>query len=170
MVIRPTQKIDAHSISSIYVQTWRDTYLSLIPYDYLWSMSTARHERAFFDELDSNHSIGFVAEDAGRVVGFVTGGYERHADPVYSGEIYTLYVLRNLQRRGIGTELVCALAGQFGRLGIYSMLVRVLKLNPYRRFYEKRNGIHLKSEHQLLETEVLDVQVYGWPDTTLIAD
>ena len=156
-------------MSSIYVQTWRNTYLSLIPYDYLWSMSIAHHEQTFIDELDSNHTIGFVAEDAGRVVGFITGGYERQADPIYSGEIYALYVLRNLQRRGIGTELVCALAGQLGRLGIYSMLVRVLKHNPYRRFYRKRNGIHLKSEHQLFETEILDMEVYGWLDTTLIA-
>ena len=156
-------------MSAIYVQTWRDTYLSVIPYDYLHSMSVTQHEQSFVNELKNKHTIGFVAEDRGRAVGFVTGGYERHGDKVYGGEIYTLYVLKNFQRQGIGTELVSSLAAQFNRLAIYSMLVRVLKLNPYRRFYKKRNGIFLKSEHQPFETEVLDVEVYGWLDTSLIA-
>ena len=170
MEIRPTQKKDAHSLSCIYVQSWRDTYLSVIPYGYLSSMSIPRHEKAFFHELSRNHIISFVAEDAGRVVGFITGGYERRSDEIYSGEIYTLYVLKNLQRRGLGTRLVSALAIEFQRLGIYSMLVRVLKLNPYRRFYKKINGIYLKTEHLPFAVEIMDVEIYGWLDTTLVDD
>jgi GNAT superfamily N-acetyltransferase len=170
MVIRPTQKADAHYMSCIYVQTWRDTYLSVIPYGYLSSMSIPRNEQAFFNELNSKHIISFVAEDAGRIIGFITGGYERNGDAIYSGEIYTLYVLKNLQRKGIGTKLVSALAMQFNRLGIYSILVRVLKLNPYRQFYKKINGTYLKTEHLTFANEIMDVETYGWLDTTLIDD
>ena len=170
MVIRPAQKTDAHSMSGIYVQTWQDTYLSVIPYGYLSSMSISRHEQAFFNELNSKHIISFVAEDAGRVIGFISGGYERHGDAIYSGEIYTLYVLKNLQRQGLGTKLVSALTVQFNRLGIYSMLVRVLKLNPYRRFYKKINGTYLKTLQLPFAVEIMDVEIYGWLDTTLIDD
>jgi len=170
MEIRPAQKTDARSLSRIYVQTWQDTYLSVIPYGYLSSMSIHRHEKAFFHELSRNHIVSFVAEDAGRVVGFITGGFERNGDEIYSGEIYTLYVMKNLQRRGLGTRLASALAIEFNRLGIYSMLVRVLKLNPYRRFYKKINGIYLKTEHLPFAVETLDVETYGWLDTTLIDD
>ena len=157
-------------MSCIYVQTWRDTYLSVIPYGHLSTMSIPRHEQAFFNELNSKHIIRFVAEDDGRFIGFITGGNERNGDAIYSGEIYTLYVRKNLQRQGIGTELVSALAMLFNRLGIYSMLVRVLKLNPYRRFYKKINGIYLKSERLPLADEIMDVETYGWLDTTLIDD
>jgi GNAT superfamily N-acetyltransferase len=170
MVIRPTQKTDAHAMACIYVQTWQDTYLSVIPYGYLSSMSISHHEQAFSKELNSKHIISFVAEDAGRAIGFITGGYERHGDAIYSGEIYTLYVLKNLQRRGLGTKLVSALTIQFDRLGIYSMLVRVLKLNPYRRFYKKINGTYLKTEHLPFAVEVMDLEIYGWLDTTLVDD
>jgi len=155
-------------MSCIYIQTWRDTYLSVIPYGYLSTMSIPRHEQAFFNELNSKHIISFVAEDAGRIIGFITGGYERNGDAIYSGEIYTLYVLKNLQRKGIGTKLVSALAMQFNRLGIYSILVRVLKLNPYRRFYKKINGTYLKTERLPFANEIMDVETYGWLDTTLI--
>ncbi|CAB1078424.1 hypothetical protein D1AOALGA4SA_6165 [Olavius algarvensis Delta 1 endosymbiont] len=118
MIIRPTQKTDAHSMSCIYVQTWQDTYLGVIPYDYLLSMSISRHEKAFFNELKSKQIISFVVEDGGRVIGFVTGGYERRGDDIYGGEIYTLYVLKKFQRRGLGSQLVSALTLQFHQLGI----------------------------------------------------
>ncbi len=168
MVIRPSQKTDAHTMSCIYVQTWRDTYLSVIPYAYLYKMSVSQHEQAFFDELTSNQIVSFVAEDVGRVVGFITGGYERDGDPIYSGEIYTLYVLKNLQRKGIGAKLVSALAGRFSQSGVYSLLVRVLRDNPYRRFYIKINGTYLRTQRRSFAGAMLDVETYGWLDTTLI--
>ena len=168
MVIRPSQRTDAHAMSRIYVKTWRDTYLSVIPFGYLFGMSESRQEQAFLNELSSRQTISFVAEDAGRVVGFITGGDERNKDDIYRGEIYTLYVLKHFQRRGIGGRLVSALATRLNRNGIYSMLVRVLKLNPYRRFYQKINGTYLKTERLPFAGEVMDVEAYGWLDTGLI--
>jgi ribosomal protein S18 acetylase RimI-like enzyme len=131
-------------------------------------MSESRQEQAFLNELSSRQTISFVAEDAGRVVGFITGGDERNKDDIYRGEIYTLYVLKHFQRRGIGGRLVSALATRLNRNGIYSMLVRVLKLNPYRRFYQKINGTYLKTERLPFAGEVMDVEAYGWLDTSLI--
>ena len=155
-------------MSRIYVKTWRDTYLSVIPFGYLFGMSEVRQEQAFFNELSSRQTVSFVAEDAGRVVGFITGGDERNKDEIYSGEIYTLYVLKHFQRRGIGGKLVSALATRLNRNGIYSMMVRVLKLNPYRRFYQKINGTLINTERLPFAGEIMDVEAYGWLDTTLI--
>jgi ribosomal protein S18 acetylase RimI-like enzyme len=170
MVIRPAQRTDAHSMACIYVQTWRDTYLSIVPYGYLSAMSIPQHERAFLAELTGKHTASFVAEESDRVIGFTTGGYERNGDDIYSGEIYTLYVLKNLQRQGIGAKLVSALAGQFNQFGIYSMLVRVLKLNPYRRFYIKNYGTYLETKRLPFADEIMDIETYGWLDTTLVDD
>lgn len=157
-------------MARIYVQTWRDTYLSVLPYDYLFEMSVPRHEQVFVNVLNSNQLISFVAENAGRIIGFITGGFERNGNNTYSGEIYSLYVLKNFQRQGIGGQLVSALSTQLSEFGIYSMLVRVLKLNPYRRFYIKMNGTYLRTEHQDFSGEGLEVEVYGWLDTSLVND
>ena len=154
-------------MSRIYVQTWRDTYLSVVPFAYLLTMSVSHHENTFYNELKNRQITSFVAEDAGRVIGFITGGNERHGDDIYRGEIFTLYVLKNRQRRGTGTKLVSALAAQFNHDGIYSMLVRVLKLNPYRRFYSKINATYLKAERLPFAGEVMEVETYGWLDATL---
>jgi ribosomal protein S18 acetylase RimI-like enzyme len=168
MVIRPSQETDAHLMSRIYVKTWRDTYLSVIPFGYLFGMSESRQEQAFFDELNSRQIVSFVAEVAGRVVGFITGGVQRNKDAIYRGEIYTLYVLKHFQRRDIGGKLVSALATRLNQKGIFSMLVRDLKLNPYRRFYQKINGILIKVEHLTFAGENMDVEAYGRLDTSLI--
>jgi len=168
MVIRPSEKDDVHSMSRVYVQTWRDTYLGVVPYGYLYTMSVPQLEQGFLNELQSKHVISYVAEDAGGVIGFVSGGYERQADYIYNGEIFALYVLKNYQRQGVGTKLVSALAKQLNQFGIYSMLVMVLEHNPYRRFYEKINGIYLRKHHMPFAGEVLDVAAYGWIDTGLI--
>ena len=168
MQIRPSQEADAHSISSIYIRTWRDTYLGLVPFGYLYSMSIDRLKQGFINELKSKEVIGYVAEDKGEVVGFVSGGYERQGDDIYNGEIYTLYVLKKHQRQGIGAELVSTLANKLNHFGIYSMLVWVLEHNPYRRFYEKISGIYLRKKRMPFSGEMLDTVAYGWIDTGLI--
>ncbi|MDH3877275.1 MAG: GNAT family N-acetyltransferase, partial [Desulfobacterales bacterium] len=112
MQIRPSQENDARSISRVYIHTWQHTYLGLVPFGYLYAMSLSRLEQGFINELKSNKAISYVAEDAGEVLGFVSGGYERQGDDIYSGEIYALYVLKNHQRQGIGSELVSALANR----------------------------------------------------------
>lgn len=168
MQIRPSQEADAHSISSIYIQTWQDTYLGLVPFGYLYNMSVSRLEQGFINELKSNTVIGYVAEDSGEVVGFVSGGYERRGDVVYNGEIYALYVLKNFQRQGIGAELVSALVNRLNHFGIYSMLVWVLEHNPYRQFYEKLSGMYLRRQQMSFAGEMLDTVAYGWIDTSLI--
>jgi GNAT superfamily N-acetyltransferase len=168
MQIRPSRETDARDISRIYAQTWQDTYLGLVPFGYLYNMSVSRLEQGFANELKSNTVIGYVAEDAGGLVGFVSGGYERQGDAVYNGEIYALYVLKNFQRQGIGAELVSALANRLNHFGIYSMLVWVLEHNPYRRFYEKLSGMYLSTQKVSFAGEMLDTVAYGWIDTGLI--
>jgi GNAT superfamily N-acetyltransferase len=168
MQIRPSQETDAHSISCVYIHTWQDTYLGLVPFDYLYSMSLSRLEHGFINELKSKKVISYVAEVAGEVVGFVSGGYERQGNDIYNGEIYALYVLKKHQRQGIGAELVSALANQLNHFGIYSMLVWVLEYNPYRRFYEKIDGMYLRKQRMPFSGEMLDTVAYGWIDTNLI--
>jgi L-amino acid N-acyltransferase YncA len=168
MLIRPAQKTDSESMARVYVQSWRDTYLELVPIDYLYNMTVRHHAHVFCSEIGKTGIFNFVALDAGRVVGLCSGGYARSGDTVYLGEIYTLYVLRDWQRRGIGLELVFALADQFRLNHIHSMLVWVLRQNPYRRFYEKINGLYLRSGRLPFAGRLLDVSAYGWIHTGLV--
>ena len=167
MVIRPSQKNDVSAMSRVYVKTWQETYLGVVPYGYLYAMSAPELEQGFLNEQQSRQVISYVAEDAGHVIGFISGGYERQGDTIYNGEIYALYVLKNRQRQGIGTKLVSALAARLNYFNIYSMLVWVLVENPCRRFYTKLNGMYLRNHRMPFAGEVIDVAAYGWLDTSL---
>ncbi len=169
MVIRLSRKADAQSMAQVYVQTWQDTYTGLVPIDYLFGMSPRQLERGFLNEMQSKRAFSYVAEDTGGVIGFISGGYARQSDDIYNGEIYALYVLKNYQRQGVGKNLVSGLAEGLNRCGVYSMLVWVLEHNPYRRFYEKINGMYLRRQRMPFAGEVLDTVAYGWIDTRLIA-
>jgi len=169
MKIRPSRQTDAGGIARVYVQTWQDTYRGILPDGYLDAMTVPGFARSFFQDLQNSRVISFVAEKKeNEIVGFVTGGDESQRDWIYSGEIYTLYVLKDCQRQGVGLKLVSALANQLNRLSIYTMQVRVLKQNPNRHFYENINGIALCSQRLLFAGTILDAIVYGWISTDLI--
>jgi GNAT superfamily N-acetyltransferase len=168
MKIRPAEKADARQISKVYVQTWQDTYLGLVPFGYLYGMSPISLSQDFEHHLIDGHDINYVAEDKGRIIGFINGGGERRGDSIYCGEIYALYVLKKHQRQGIGTGLVAALVSELNAYGIHSMMVRVLSHNPYRNFYEKINGVFLHKQRRRFAGEMLEISAYGWIDTGLV--
>lgn len=162
MAVRPARAADAQALADLYVQSWRDTYLGIIPPDYLYGMSIEKQAQEFYRELTDRRVFGYVAERRGRAVGFVTGGPERSGDSIYSGEIYSLYVRKTCQRRGIGSRLLTTLASEFLRHDLHSLLVWVLSENPFRHFYEKRNGLFLRSHRTPFAGVLLDLAAYGW--------
>ena len=74
MRIRPSRQADAQAMAHVYVQTWQDTYLGLVPFGYLYTMSAGELERGFLNETRSKNAFSYVAEDAGEVCGFISGG------------------------------------------------------------------------------------------------
>jgi GNAT superfamily N-acetyltransferase len=169
MIIRRSKQADARALARIYVQSWHETYMGIVPAGYLHTMTVSGFVPAFLNELRSGASASFIAEFPGEGgVGFISGGQERQNDCIYSGEIYSLYVLKRFQRQAIGTRLVASLTDEFRRRGIHSMLVWVLKQNPSRRFYEKINGIYVRSGRIPLGGNLLDGVAYGWISTELI--
>ena len=76
------------------------------------------------------------------IVGFASGGPRQGESsyPEYEGELYTVYLLRQYQRRGLGRRLLGAVARGLLADGKRSMLARVLAENPSRPFYETVGG------------------------------
>ncbi len=167
MQVRPAKPSDARALARVYVHTWQQTYRGLLPDNYLDAMTVGRSERTYLHRLESGIWCVVEAED-GRVAGFVSGGPSRNPEEVYGGEIYELYLLKEYQGRGMGRRLVQALARRFDRIGIYSMMVWVLARNPNRRFYEKIDGIYLRSAIISFAGLRLEAVAYGWISTDLV--
>ena len=72
MEIRKASKEDIKSISSVYIEGWRNTYRGLIPDDYLDTLSYEEAEAKWINFLNNeNESFIFIAiNEAGNTIGF----------------------------------------------------------------------------------------------------
>lgn len=171
MLIRKAQLADVHAIARVHVDSWRTTYQGIIDSDFLASLSFEKWERMWSDALSSatNPVSLYVAESPEHaVVGFAAGGPERGGGPSYRGEIYAIYLLRNQQRQGVGSELFRACVRDFEVRGFIPFLVWVLKANPACKFYEALGGRFLGEKEIPMGKQQLIEIAYGWSDREMM--
>src|SRR5256885_7375576 len=82
-----------------------------------------------------------TVENAGfGIVGFADGGPSRDRIGGLDGELYAIYLLERSQRRGVGRQLVGAVAARLLEAGLTAMSVWVLAGNPACGFYDALGG------------------------------
>lgn len=151
----------------VHVESWRQTYADILSQEFLASLSYERREEVWRRTLSSPGDLTLVAEipETG-IVGFVSAGAERSGDPIYTGEVYAIYLLKSHWRQGIGRRLFCEAARELRQLGHSALLVWVLKDNPSRRFYEALGGVYLREQDIQIGEQLLVEVAYGWKDIT----
>lgn len=152
----------------MHVASWRSTYRGRFPASVLAGLSVEGREAQWLRQLEAidRGKVGAcvaVAEDAdGRIVGIASGGPEREADAGFDGELYTLYLLEDCQRRGIGRALARHVVACLQHAGFGSMRVWVLKGNPAEGFYARMGGTCVGEKSlQIGGADVVEV-AYGW--------
>ncbi|HWC98586.1 MAG TPA: GNAT family N-acetyltransferase [Candidatus Sulfopaludibacter sp.] len=153
---------DADAIAHVHVESWRSTYAGIIPDAFLASLNPAERAERWRSAFATSNFRIFVAEDDGRVVGFVSGGRLREPLETYDAELYAIYLLRDHQGSGLGRALVLMLVNALRSEGLRSMVVKVLEKNPAVLFY-RRLGAQLVAR-ELIEIggARLDELVLGW--------
>jgi len=81
----------------------------------------------------------FVAEEQGRVVGFIAGGIEETGEAVY-GHILNLAVQEEYRRRGIGRQLVHRIEHEFVLIGAGAVQLEVRVSNTVAQSFYARLG------------------------------
>lgn len=170
-MIREAAAADAPAIARVHVEGWRTTYHGIVPDEVLANLSVERREQRWVERLDKadGPECVYVAEDnAGAIVGFASGGPEREGDPVYTGELYAIYLLAEQQGTGIGRQLARMVAERLAAMGHNAMLVWVLAANPARHFYAALGGVPVREKAIMMGDVSLTEVAYGWTDTHAI--
>lgn len=165
--IRAASPVDASAIAHVYVATWRTSYRNLLPAATLSNMNEMRETLYWWTALCSARAstVTLVVENPeGRVVGFVSGGPDRDQGAARRAEIYTLYLLQDMQRRGFGAALLSACAARLAALGFNSLVVWVLAANSARGFYESFGGIAAASKTIRVGDRRVEEVAYLWAD------
>ena len=170
MAVREATPDDVPAIARVHVDTWRATYRGIVPDSFLDGLTYEGRELLWTAALGPGSPTRlFVGEDdAGRVFGFAAGGPERGGDPDYRGELYALYIAAAAQGRGLGRQLVQAVAGRLADEGMTALLLWVLAENPARGFYERLGGREVRTQPLAIGEATLEEVAYGWPDTGVL--
>ncbi len=131
---------DAADLAEVHVRAWRETYAGLLPAAYLAQMNPRLHARRWRRQLDAARSSEIVLAAEGRqgLVGYCAG-LSGAADG--EAEVSTLYVLRSMQRLGLGRRLLGAAARVLQARGAERLTLWVLNGNlPAQAFYDHLGG------------------------------
>jgi GNAT superfamily N-acetyltransferase len=184
--IRLAQLEDAPAMGRVMVDTYLAAHRGQIPeeawekrrQEWTYEVSERGWSRALREIADGTSPYGclYVAmDDAGGIVGLAMGGPADEeaggaAGPL--GAVYALYVRPEHQGRGLGRELVRAVAAHLARHGMTALEIGCLAANvPARRFYGALGGVVAGEREADEEGFMLPEVVYRWADTrTLRSD
>ena len=143
----------------------KSAYRGIFPEAVLNGLSVEKREASWRDLLaaDDPSAITLVGCDAaGTVVGFASGGKERTGQLGCDGELYSIYLVHESQRKGLGALLVRQLVHGLVTRGFGSMAVWVLELNPSRSFYEHIGGKVIGQQQIERGGQTFIEVAYGW--------
>ena len=139
MRVRPARREDAAAIADVHARTWQAAYEPVFGAERLAGIGDRR--RAQWEEWLADPPPDwrvFVAEAAGRVVGFAWVGDSREEPG--KGEVFAIYVLPEAWGSGAGAALMASALEALR--GYSSAMLWVLEENPRaRRFYEREGWI-----------------------------
>lgn len=162
--IRPVRAGDGEGIADVERQSWRAAYAGLLPAAVL-DRYLDRARGVWWERAVTAGELMFVAEAAERIVGFTSFGRARDAlsrRAGYDGEIYTLYVLPEWQRRRIGQGLFDEARDCLVASARRHLLVWMLTNGPAETFYRRMGGRRLWERPGRLVGHDLSETAFGW--------
>ena len=166
IAVREARLEDAAAIAHVHRESWRTTYAGILPLEVIAGEAGRKSERAWRHRLSARipEATTFLAEAAGRAIGFASCGPARHRLEGLESEVYALYVLQSWQRQGAGRALLRACAAHFVRHGRFGFYLWVLKANRARLFYERLGGAEIAEKRERLGLHSFAELAYGWHD------
>ena len=167
---------DAHALAVMHIASWHETYTGLLPDKMLSALSVESRTAAWAkimqepvrEPATERSTVIYLAEHQGTIIGFGSSGAQRTEslkEKGYDGEISGIYVLREFQKRKIGTHLFRAMCSNLIRRGFSAAALWVLRDNlRARHFYEHFAGKVLTEREDVRDGNVLVELAYGWPN------
>lgn len=155
---------DAEAIANIHISSWKSTYQDLLNEQDI-SNITYENRLALWEtilKMQKEDQCTYVIYNEEKIVGFVNGGPERTKRFNYDSEIYTIYLLDDFQRLGLGADLLEVFANDMKAKGNSSILVWVLKQNPSSKFYERYKAEPIGIEETSIGEGTYQETAYGW--------
>ncbi len=154
---------DAEGIAKVHVDSWRTTYKDIIPEEFLTNLSYKQRTELWIKNIGKTDNFVILAENKeGEIIGFADCWKRETNTEPDSGDLTSIYILKEYQGIGLGKELLKVIFSRFNSLGYQKIFVNVLEDNKARYFYEYY-GAHLcKSVQIKIGGKALNELIYEW--------
>jgi ribosomal protein S18 acetylase RimI-like enzyme len=165
---------DEPAIARLHADSWRAAYRGILGDDFLDDTVVANRRelwRARFSEIDRKDQLILVGEEHGEIQAFACAFLD--ADPEWGTLLDNLHVLPGLKGRGLGRQLISAVAEHIRRHGLHSMLhLWVYEKNDQAcGFYERLGGIVSDCVSETApDGSHVNVLRYGWRELSLFVN
>src|SRR6185436_5434374 len=143
--LREAREADVQALARLHVQTFNETHRGGRPGGPTYELRE-RQWRESFERQDGSWFSYVVEDDEGELVGFAKGTPHDGGVPGYQGELNKIYLLKRVQRQGLGRLLLNAVARRFIERGVTSMLLFGEAASPSNGFYEAFGAERLYSD------------------------
>lgn len=172
MLIREAKREDAPGIARVQVDTWNSAYKGIVPDEVLKERTYENQEkkwlRRIFDNPGCTEFIYVAAADNGEIAGFSSGKVSDEEG--FSGNLYTLYILKEYQKQGIGSKLLKTVALRLISLDAHDMLIWAFAENSACSFYEKLGGIRVCEKMMDMGGGKIPIIGFGWKNLSIFKD
>ncbi len=176
--IRPALESDIPVLAHIHVQGWKDAYKGIVDQDYLDSLKEEDRVKDWRNIFSNEEVSRLIAQtEDGRPAGFISFGKLKTPPPgsspirpLYSSEIYALYILGDYWGQGLGINLMKQAATRLRELKHPSLCLWVMEGNERAiAFYKKRGGQRCgKKQVDIGPTKGRNDLCFGWRDISVL--
>jgi len=182
--VRQARADDAGHVARVYIESWQDTYPSVLPQQMLAAMpprgQTARWRAAILAKGRENVLVAEIPKRgiAGpnikgpniigpniigpNIIGMTSFGPSRDGDLGFDGEGYTLYVDPAFYGRGAGRALLRTAFATLGHKGFGSCVIWAHAKNNARFFYEAMGGRLIAERTARMMGDAVPEAAFGW--------
>jgi ribosomal protein S18 acetylase RimI-like enzyme len=157
LVLRDATMEDLRSLAELHVRTFNETHLG--PGESGPTYATREWQwRDKLSEADATHFVLVLETASKQLVGFIWC-HPTKDNPTWAARLNKIYLLRDYQRRGLGTRMVAAAVDRLVEHGLSSMALFTEPDNePACNFYDKLGGARQLNDRGEFEG------MFGWLD------
>jgi len=150
--IRRAGPSDTHAIAAVIVQGWQAAYRGLVSDAFLDGLSVDGREVAWRNRFENDPDgllAVWLAEVDGLAVGFIGSGPAHDPDLAPpSAEVYSLYLLPEAWRQGLGKRLLLTAVEHWQGRGVGTLVLWVMEGNSRARSFYEAQGWRLDGARQ----------------------
>lgn len=173
MALRRAVAADEAAIARLHADSWRAAYRGILRDDFLDDTVVANRRELWstrFAEIDREDQLILVSEERGEIQAFACAFFD--ADPEWGTLLDNLHVIPGLKGRGLGRQLISAVAENVRQRGLHCRLhLWVYEPNTRARgFYERLGGVvtDCVAEAAPDGSRVIALR-YGWRELSFLA-